>query len=74
MTREFIQAEISMLFCSEKFSGWWVVVGDIVIIASSSRSRSLKRFEIDLGPGPKLDNIGFFTNKTNQKSVISFIV
>ena len=33
--------EISMLFCSEKFYGWWWV-GDIAIIATSSRSRSLR--------------------------------
>ena len=30
--------------------------GDIAIIATSSRSRSLIRFEIDLGPGTELDN------------------
>ena len=43
MTNQFTHEEISMLFCSEKFSGWWVVVvGDIAIIATSSRSRSLR--------------------------------
>ena len=36
-----IHEEISMLFCSEKFHGL-VVVGDIAIIATSSRSRSLR--------------------------------
>ena len=41
MTSEFIQGEISMLFCLEKFSGG---------------------FEIDLGPGPELDNM-FELNK-----------
>merc|ERR1719270_299393 len=51
MTNQFIHEEISMLFCSEKFYGWWVVGGGwwVVggwrqsIIASSSRSRSLIR-------------------------------
>ena len=45
MTNQFIHEEISMLFCSEKFNGWWQVVvvgGDIAIIATSSRSRSLR--------------------------------
>ena len=32
MTNQILNEEISMLFCSEKFSGWWVVVGDIAII------------------------------------------
>ena len=42
MTSEFIQKEMSMLFCSEKFSGWVVGGGGgIAIIATSSRSRSL---------------------------------
>ena len=41
MTIEFICEEISVLFHSENFHGW-VVVGDIAIIESSSRSRSLK--------------------------------
>ena len=27
MTSEFINEEISMLFCSKKFAGGWVVVG-----------------------------------------------
>ena len=43
MTNQFIHEEISMLFCSEKFHGWWVVGGGIAIIATSSRSRSLIR-------------------------------
>ena len=57
MTNKFIHEEISMLFCSEKFSGWWVVVvGDIAIIESSSRSRSPKYLRyIDLEPGLELD-------------------
>ena len=71
MIDQFIHEEILMLFCSEKFSGWWVVVvgGGIAIIATSSRSR---RFEIDLDietcrvhmeltwtrPGPDLDQPG----------------
>ena len=42
ITNQFIHEEISMLFCSEKFHGGWVVVGDIAIITSSSRSRSLR--------------------------------
>ena len=45
MTNEFIQEEISMLFCSEKFhggGGGGGGGGGIVIIASSSRSRSLR--------------------------------
>ena len=43
MTSEFIQAEISMFFCLEKFhGGGGGVGGGIVIIASSSRSRSLR--------------------------------
>ena len=49
MTKEFIHEEISMLFWSEKFYGGWVG-GDIAIIASSSRSRSLRdlRWTLDL--------------------------
>ena len=45
MTNQFIHEEISMLFCAEKFAGWCLVVGggDIAIIATSSRSRSLIR-------------------------------
>ena len=44
MTSEFIQEEISMLFCSEKFyGGGGGGGGDIAIIASSSRSRFLIR-------------------------------
>ena len=42
MTNQFIHEEISM-FCSEKFSGGgggWM--GDIAIISSSFRSRSLR--------------------------------
>ena len=47
MTNQFIHEEISMLFCSEKFGGWvggggGVGGGDNAIIASSSRSRSLR--------------------------------
>ena len=44
MTSEFIQEEISMLFCSEKFHGGGGGGGGgyIAIIASSSRSRSLR--------------------------------
>ena len=41
-----------MLFCSEKFYGW-VGGGDIAIIATSSRSRSLirdLRWTLDLDP------------------------
>ena len=53
-----------------------MVVGGIAIIATSSRSRSL-RFEIDLGPGPELDNFSivivdfypFFTDQKKVKSV-----
>ena len=41
MTNEFLCEEISMLFHSEKFNGWWWWVGDIAITATSSRSRSL---------------------------------
>ena len=43
MTNQSIHEEISMLFCSEKFSGGgggWM--GDIAIISSSFRSRSLR--------------------------------
>ena len=39
MTSQFMHEEISMLFCSEKFSGGG---GGIAIIASSFRSRSLR--------------------------------
>ena len=42
MTSEFINEEISMLFCSKKFSGGWWVGGwwwYEVIIESISRSR-----------------------------------
>ena len=45
MTSEFINEEISMLFCSKKFAGGWVVGGGGgggwygVIIESISRSR-----------------------------------
>ena len=42
MTSEFINEEISMLFCSKKFSGGWWGVGGWwyeVIIESISRSR-----------------------------------
>ena len=56
MTSKFIQEDISMLFCSEKFSGW--VGGDIAIIA--------KRFEIDLGPGPELDNTHLLPNQSKS--------
>ena len=51
MTNQFIQKEISMLFCSEKFYGGG---GYIAIIASSSRSRSLirdLRWTLDLDAG-----------------------
>ena len=56
MTNQFTHEDISMLFCSEKFhggggGGGWV--GDIAIIASSSRSRSLirdLRLTLDLDP------------------------
>ena len=44
MTNQFIHEEISMLFCSEKFYGWvGGGGGDIAIIATSCRSRSLIR-------------------------------
>ena len=40
MTSEFINEEISMLFCSKKFAGgWWVGGWYGVIIESISRSR-----------------------------------
>ena len=52
MTNKFIHEEISMLFCSEKFPGW--VVGDIAIIATSSRSRSLRDFRLTLDLDPSL--------------------
>ena len=42
MASEFINEEISMLFCSKKFAGGWVVGGGWwygVIIESISRSR-----------------------------------
>ena len=42
MTNQFIHEEISMLFCSEKFSGWWVVV---VVVALQLQLQ---------GPGPGL--------------------
>ena len=41
MTNEFLCEEISMLFHSEKFNGWWWWVGDIAITATSSRSRRI---------------------------------
>ena len=37
MTSEFINEEISMLFCSKKFSGEWVVGGWVVVVWSDYR-------------------------------------
>ena len=58
MNSEFIHEKISMLFCSEKFHGGGGV--DIAIIATSSRSMSLRdlRSTLDLQSlhGPELDN------------------
>ena len=55
MTIEFICEEISMLFHSEKFSGGggggWHCNYRVKLQVQVSQ-----RFEIDLGPGPELDN------------------
>ena len=44
--------------------------GGNAIIASSSRSRSLSRFEIDLGPGPELDNLETYTYLASQFKIV----
>ena len=52
MAIEFICEEISMLFHSEKFygGGWWHCSYRVKLQVQVSQ-----RFEIDPGPGPKLD-------------------
>ena len=59
MTNQFIHEEISMLFCSVKFhGGWWHCNYSFKLQVQVSW-----RFEIDLGPGPELDNIDLDSRK-----------
>ena len=68
MTSEFIQEEISMLFCSEKFYGggwWWHCNYSYKLQVQVSN----QRFEIDLGPGPELDN-----KQYDNEIIVKFLV
>ena len=66
MTNEFIHEEISMLFCSEKFYG-----GRHCNYSNKLQVQvSYLRFEIDLGPGPELDN----TRRKNQDGAMLCVI
>ena len=58
MTNQFIHEEISILFSSEKFGGWWWWWVETSNYSYKLQVQvSYQRFEINLGPGPELDNI-----------------
>ena len=74
MTNQIIHEEISMLFCSEKFSGWWWWWWwRQAIIATNSRSRSLikdLRLTLDLDPSLTISKCPYLNNITTDPTCV----